>query len=215
MFDSKEQLAQIEKRYNALATVDVNLSCGSSFDFANPKIGEKCLDLGSGRGKDVLKLANAVGKDGFVYGVDASLAMVENARNTAILEEKTNVEFIHSDLKKINVADNSIDLIISNCALNHASDKLAVWNEIFRVLKNQGRFVISDIYSLEEIPNQFKNDPCAVAGCWAGAVTKSEYLNTILKSGFSKLEIIKESTPYEKHGIMLSSFTILGKKHIV
>ena len=68
------------------------------------------------------------------------------------------------------------DLVISNCTINHSSDKQAVWNEIFRILKQGGRFVISDIYSVNQIPDEYKNDPVAIAECWAGSVTRNEYL---------------------------------------
>lgn len=205
---------QIEKRYNPLAGEHVNLSCGNAFLYSVPVVGEKCIDLGCGRGRETVRLAQAVGDSGFVYGIDASSAMIENASHLANLKNVNNIKFIHASFECFDIVDNSIDLVISNCALNHAADKKSVWNKIFRVLKMGGRFVISDIYALEQVSPEFKNNPCAVAECWAGAVTKSEYLETIAASGFSRIEILKESIPYEKNGIMLSSFTIFGKKTI-
>jgi ubiquinone/menaquinone biosynthesis C-methylase UbiE len=102
--------------------------------------------------------------------------------------------------------------VISNCTINHAADKQAVWNEVFRILKKGGRFVISDIYSSEQIPEEYKNDPVAIAECWAGSVTRYEYLEQLRVAGFSAIRIIEESDPYEKGKVMVSSWTIAGEK---
>ncbi|MCU0456495.1 MAG: methyltransferase domain-containing protein [Bacteroidales bacterium] len=102
--------------------------------------------------------------------------------------------------------------MISNCTINHSYDKVAVWNEIYRILKAGGRFVVSDIYSTEKVPDEFRNDPVAVAECWAGAVTREEYLLQLEKAGFEKIKIIEESEPYAKGKIKVSSWTVTGKK---
>ena len=99
----------------------------------------------------------------------------------------TNVEFINSPLEKIDLADNIADLVISNCTINHSSDKQAVWNEVFRILRKEGRFVVSDIYSVNPIPEEYRNDPVAVSECWAGSVTRDEYLDQLQKAGFSSM----------------------------
>ncbi|MCK5467049.1 MAG: methyltransferase domain-containing protein, partial [Cyclobacteriaceae bacterium] len=104
------------------------------------------------------------------------------------------------------------NLVISNCTINHSDDKYRVWSEIERILKKSGRFVVSDIYSIGEVPDEYRNDPQAVAECWAGATTKQEYLDTLVKVGFKDIEIIEESAPYEKGKIEVVSFTIAGKK---
>ncbi len=94
----------------------------------------------------MLRLADAVGEKGFVYGIDVSEGMLKKAEALVRKLEVSNVDFIKSDLEKIPLRDGTADLVISNCTINHAKNKQAVWNEIFRVLKEGGRFVISDIY---------------------------------------------------------------------
>ena len=91
------------------------------------------------------------------------------------------------ELEQLQVEDGVATLVISNCTINHAMDKRAVWSEIKRVLKKGGRFVVSDIYSLEPVPAKFANDPVAVAECWAGAITKEEYLSILSETGFKNI----------------------------
>lgn len=203
---------EIKTRYSELADSACCLSCGGAVNYAEARIGEVCVDLGSGRGTDVLRLAEAVGKDGFVYGIDLSEGMILKAVDTANRLGITNVDFINSDLEKIKLGDSIADLVISNCTINHASDKQAVWNEVFRILKKGGRFIISDIYASAPIPEIYKNDPVAIAECWAGSVTRDEYLEQLNNAGFSTVRIIEESDPYEKGKAMVSSWTIAGEK---
>jgi arsenite methyltransferase len=205
-------LVEINKRYSDLATSDCCLSCGGALDYSEPQKGEICLDLGSGRGTDVLRLAEAVGPDGFVYGVDISEGMIEKSVSTAQRLGITNVKFLKNELDAIDIPFGTIDLVISNCTINHASDKQAVWNEVFRVLKKGGRFVISDIYANETVPEEFRNDPIAIAECWAGAVTKEEYLRQLEIAGLTAVKLLEESAPYEKGKIKVSSITITGNK---
>ena len=139
--------------------------------------------------------------------------MIEKAYATAERLGITNVKFIHSNLEKIRLNDHTADLIISNCTINHASDKQSVWNEIYRLLKKDGRFVVSDIYSTSPVPEEYKNDPIAIAECWAGSVTRDEYLKQIENAGFSTVNVIEESIPYEKGKINVASWTIAGKKN--
>jgi ubiquinone/menaquinone biosynthesis C-methylase UbiE len=206
------EIKDINNRYSVLAESECCLSCGSAINFAEPLKGEICIDLGSGRGTDVLRMAESVGSDGFVYGVDISDGMLEKARNNAEKFMVSNVSFVQSDLEKIDLPDKLADLIISNCTLNHASDKQAVWNEIFRILKKGGRFVISDIYATTPIPEEFRNDPIAIAECWAGSVTRNEYMKHLENAGFKSVEILEESAPYNKGNAEVVSFTIAGTK---
>jgi len=171
-----------------------------------------CVDLGSGRGTDVLRLAETVGEEGFAYGVDVSDGMLKKAEKNAAKLGIKNVKFIKSELEDIKIASETANLVISNCTINHAQDKLKVWSEIERILKNSGRFVVSDIYSTSEVPEEYRNDPQAVAECWAGSTTKQEYLDTLLEVGFKDIEIIEESAPYPKGKIEVASFTIAGRK---
>lgn len=203
---------QINKRYSELAESNCCLSCGGAIDYAEPQKGEVCVDLGSGRGTDVLRMAETVGPEGFAYGLDISDGMLEKARATAEKVGATNVKFIKSVLEKLELPDQVANLVVSNCTINHASDKQAVWNEIFRILKKGGRFVVSDIYSTTTVPDEYRNDPVAVAECWAGAVTREEYLNTLEAAGFTSVQVLEESAPYQKGKIWVSSFTIAGKR---
>ena len=203
---------EINKRYSELAESSCCLSCGGAINYSEPLSGEVCVDLGSGRGTDVIRLSESVGKDGFVYGIDISDGMIQKAKKTAERLNIENVEFILSPLEKINLNDSIADLVISNCTINHAYDKQAVWNEIFRILKKGGRFVVSDIYAIEPIPDEFKNDPVAIAECWAGSVTRHEYIEQLQSAGFKSIRIIEESAPYEKGKSRVSSWTVAGEK---
>lgn len=206
-------LVEINKRYNELAASDCCLSCGGALNYAKARPGEFCVDLGSGRGTDAIRLAESVGPEGRVIGIDISEGMIEKASGTAERLGITNAGFIHSNLEKILLKDDMADLIISNCTINHASDKQGVWNEIFRILKKGGRFVISDIYSTRPVPIEYKNDPVAIAECWAGSVTRDEYIRQIENAGFSTIQILEESAPYDKGKIQVASWTITGKKN--
>jgi SAM-dependent methyltransferase len=204
--------SEINKRYSELAETSCCLSCGGAINYTDAQVGEVCVDLGSGRGTDVLRLAEIVGEEGFVYGIDISDGMIEKARSTASRLGLTNAEFIHSPLEKIKLGENVADIVISNCTINHAADKQSVWNEVFRILKKGGRFVVSDIYATSQIPEEYRNDPVAIAECWAGSVTRDEYLEQLNQAGFKTVRIIEESTPYEKGKVMVSSWTITSEK---
>jgi ubiquinone/menaquinone biosynthesis C-methylase UbiE len=202
----------INDRYTKLAEDTCCLSCGGAINFSEPQLGEICVDLGCGRGNDVIRMAQAVGEKGFAYGLDISDGMIEKAQKNAAKLGIANVQFIKSGLESLMLPSKIADLLISNCTINHASDKAAVWNEVYRVLKKGGRFVVSDIYSTEDVPEEYRNDPAAVAECWAGAIRKDEYINILIEAGFSEIQILEESQPYSKGKIEVSSFTIYGKK---
>jgi arsenite methyltransferase len=205
-------LVEINKRYSELATENCCLSCGGAIDYSKPQKGEICLDLGSGRGTDVLRMAEDVGKEGFVYGIDISDGMLKTAENTAEKLKVKNVKFLKAELEKLPLEDNSIDLVISNCTINHAHDKQLVWNEIYRILSPSGRFVVSDIFSTLPVPEKYKNDPQAVSECWAGSVTREVYMNQLKNAGFLSVEVLEESKPYSKGEIEVCSFTIKAFK---
>jgi len=203
---------EINNRYTELAESTCCLSCGGAIDHSQPQPGEVCVDLGSGRGTDAIRLAEIVGAEGFVYGIDISDGMINKAMRTAENLGIKNVSFLQSPLEKIKIDDNIVDLVISNCTINHASDKQAVWNEVFRILKRGGRFIVSDIYAPVAIPDEYRNDPVAIAECWAGSVTREEYLGQLEKAGFTSVRIVEESTPYEKGKTMVASWTLEGFK---
>ncbi|MEI7727593.1 MAG: methyltransferase domain-containing protein [Bacteroidota bacterium] len=206
------ELIEINNRYTKLADSECCLSCGGALNYAEPVTGEVCVDLGSGRGTDALRMAESVGETGFVYGIDISDGMLEKARRNAEKFGVTNVSFVRSELEKLELPDEVAHLVISNCTLNHAADKQAVWNDIHRILKKGGRFVISDIYATTAIADEYRNDPVAVAECWAGSVTRPEYMQHLEKAGFTTVKILEESAPYAKGNAEVASFTITGNK---
>ena len=205
-------IKSINERYTSLSQSTCCLSCGGAISHAGVKPGEVCIDLGSGRGNDVVKLADLAGESGYAYGVDISDGMLEKAEGLLKKFDIKNAEFIRSELEDIKLEDSIADLVISNCTINHAADKDKVWSEIYRMLKDGGRFVISDIYSLTTVPDEYRTDPQAVAECWAGSVTREEYLETLERTGFADIRIIEESAPYPKGKIDVASWTITGYK---
>lgn len=204
--------SSINLRYTMLSKETCCLSCGGAINFAEPQPGECCVDLGSGKGTDVLRMATKVGATGFVYGIDISKGMLEQARKSAEKLAVTNVTFIESDMEAIGIPSEIADVLISNCTLNHVSDKQKVWNEIYRILKPGGRFVVSDIYATETVPEDYRNNPEFVAECWAGAVTREVYLETIRNAQLGDIRILEETTPYSKGLIHVSGITIFGRK---
>jgi arsenite methyltransferase len=204
--------ASISNRYDSLAGQACCLSCGAALSLADIKPGFVCIDLGSGKGHDVLRMAVMAGETGFAYGIDISDGMMETARNNADKLHLKHVAFIKSELENIQLESDLADVVISNCTINHSLNQAAVWKEISRVLKPGGSFVVSDIFALEKVPEAFASDPEAVAACWAGAVTKDIYLQNIINAGLSDIEILEESLPYEKGSIFVASFTIKGTK---
>lgn len=202
----------IETRYAGLSESSCCLSCGTAVGSCEPEPGQVCVDLGSGRGTDVIRLAELVGPNGHAYGLDITEAMLEKARKTAQKLGVTNATFLRSELEKLALPDATADWVISNCVLNHASDKGRVWREIARILKKGGRFAVSDIYAVDPIADEYKNDPEAIAECWAGAIPKDEYLLHIKRAGLVDVEILEESAPYEKGKTRVASFTVVGRK---
>lgn len=210
--ENKKNLESINERYSTLAESACCLSCGGAAGHGDPKPGEVCLDLGSGRGTDVLRLAGEVGPTGYVYGVDISEGMLEKARKTAEKLGVENAAFLQSTLDSLPLGNGMVDLVISNCTINHASDKPAVWREVYRVLRDGGRFVVSDIYSIGEVPEEYRTNPEAVAECWAGSVPRADYLETVRAAGFTDIAILEESAPYPKGAVEVASFTLAGRK---
>lgn len=202
----------INKRYSYLSEKTCCLSCGGAINHAKAVVGEVCVDLGSGRGNDVIRLSETVGETGYVYGIDISEGMIAKAKANLQKFDVKNAEILYADLEKLPINNDSIDVVISNCTINHATNKQAVWNEIYRVLKTGGRFVVSDIYATSPIADEYKNDPEAVAECWAGAVTRAEYFDILEKAGFTEIKVLEESTPYPKGEAEVASITIFGIK---
>jgi ubiquinone/menaquinone biosynthesis C-methylase UbiE len=173
---------------------DLGLGCGNPLANASIKAGETYLDLGSGAGIDCFLAAKRVGKTGKVIGVDMTPAMIDKARENAKKGDFKNVDFRLGEIEHIPVADNSVDIITSNCVINLSTDKKAVFSDAFRVLKPGGRLMISDIVLLKELPEYIMNSIEAYVGCVAGAMLKDKYFGLIKEAGFEDIKIISEST---------------------
>lgn len=174
---------------------NLGLGCGNPVAPTSLKEGEIVLDLGSGAGFDCFLAAKKVGKKGKVIGVDMTAEMIEKARENARKGGYENVEFRLGEIENLPVADNSVDVVISNCVINLSPDKRRVFDEVFRVLKPGGRLMISDIVLLKELPEFIKNSIEAYIGCLSGAIIKDEYIKAIKKVGFQDVRIIDE-TPF-------------------
>lgn len=174
---------------------DLGLGCGNPTALASLETGETVLDLGSGAGFDCFLAARRVGEEGRVIGIDMTEEMIEKARQNARRGGYTNVEFRPGDIENLPVETESVDVVISNCVINLAPDKGAVFREAFRVLRPGGRMWISDLVLLEELPETIRKSSAALVGCVAGALMQDEYLSLIRKSGFQNVEVI-EAKPY-------------------
>jgi len=173
---------------------NLGLGCGNPAALASLKEGEVVLDLGSGTGIDCFLSANAVGESGRVIGVDMTAEMIDRARQTAKEYDYQNVEFRLGEIENLPLADNVIDVLISNCVINLSPNKTRVFEEAYRVLKPGGRIMISDIVLTKTLPAAIKDSIEAYVGCVAGAITKQEYLITIEAAGFQGIEVVSEVT---------------------
>jgi len=167
------------------------LGCGNPTALAEIHEGETVLDLGSGGGIDVFLAANKVGVQGKVIGVDMTEEMVKSAIINAEKGGYSNVEFILGEIENLPIEDNSVDVIISNCVINLTPDKLVAYKEAFRVLKPDGRILVSDLVTIGDLPEEIRRSFEAWSNCIAGAMEKDDYIDTIKNSGFSKVEVVE------------------------
>ncbi len=185
---SPEELASIP------AEANMGLSCGNPTATANLREGETVVDLGSGGGLDVFLAAAKVGPTGRAIGIDMTPEMIELARRNAARgnngEPFTNVEFHLSTIDKLPLANNSVDCVISNCVINLAPDKPAVFREIARVLKPGGRLAVSDIALKKSLPKEISEDIYAYVGCISGAILIEDYKRNLIEAGFSNVQVI-------------------------
>ena len=137
----------------------MGLGCGNPNERGKPQPGEIVADLGSGRGMDVFLASKSVGDSGMAIGIDSNYRMIEKAREIASKKGFNNTDFRLGEIEHIPVADNYLDLLISNCVINLSTDKEQVYSEIYRVLKKDGRFSISDILLKKDLPEEIKKDP--------------------------------------------------------
>ena len=201
---------EIVKRYSEV-NADATLSCGGNLNYLALKPGEKVLDLGCGRGREALEAALLVGPGGFVWGLDLTSVMIEAAQEQASRVGVENVEFVLSSIEQIPFSAESIDALISNCVINHVANKLLVYQEIYRVLRPGGRFVVSDIMTEEPLPQAIKEDPEAIAACFGGAISVKEYEDILSLAGFPETDIFIERH-YLKNEYEMISRTFRGRK---
>lgn len=183
---------------------NMGLGCGNPVALASLRSGETVVDLGSGGGFDCFLAARAVGRMGRIIGVDMTPDMVSKARLNAGKIEAENVEFRLGEIENLPIADNSADVVMSNCVINLSPDKQAVYNEVFRVLKPGGRLAISDILTKAELPESVRNDLALIGACIGGAATIEATRESLEKAGFEDIridlhefsrELIKEWAP--------------------
>ena len=166
-----------------------SLGCGNPTALADLRCGEIVLDLGSGGGIDVLLSAKRVGPTGKAYGLDMTDDMLALARENQRLDGVVNVEFLKGEIENIPLADNSVDVIISNCVINLSADKDRVLKEAFRVLRPGGRFAVSDVVVRGSVPEVVRKSMLLWVGCIAGALEESEYLEKLIAAGFKDVSL--------------------------
>ena len=179
---SPDELASIP------AEANMGLSCGNPTAFASLRAGETVVDLGSGGGLDVFLAADKVGPTGKAIGIDMTDEMLVLARRNGA--GRPNVEFHKANIDALPLPDSSVDCVISNCVINLASDKPAVFREIARVLKPGGRLAVSDIALKKPLPPEIGNDLMAYVGCIAGAIMIDDYRSGLREAGFDAVQII-------------------------
>ena len=180
---SSEDLAAVPEGAN------LGLGCGNPVALASLKPGQVVLDLGSGAGFDAFLAARAVGPDGKVIGVDMTAAMVTRARANATKGGYSHVEFRLGEIEALPVADQAVDLVISNCVINLCPDKRLVYKEAFRALKRGGHLAVSDVVAREELSEEVKRDLALHSGCLAGATLYSELQCILEEAGFRDISI--------------------------
>jgi len=168
---------------------DMGLGCGNPHAIASLKPGDTVVDLGSGGGFDVFLAAREVGESGRVIGIDMTPTMISKARNNADKAGFSNVEFRLGEIEHLPIADNSVDVIISNCVINLSPNKTQVFRDALRILKPQGRLAISDVVATIELPEEMRNDKKLHASCMAGASLIEDLYNMLQQAGFEKIDI--------------------------
>ena len=189
---SDEELAAVPEGAN------LGLGCGNPLAIAAMKAGEVVVDLGSGAGFDCLLVARQVGPTGRVIGVDMTHEMLKKARENAHKVGASNVEFRLGELEHLPIADDTADVIISNCVINLVPDKAQVFREAFRVLKPGRRLAISDVVNIAPLPAELASDKALLCGCVAGAASPAAIEDWLTTTGFTdiSIEVKPESREY-------------------
>lgn len=176
-------------------SADLGLGCGTPTAFADLEEGMTVLDLGSGAGIDVFVAAKKVGGSGRVIGVDMTEEMIKRAEANKSKLKAANTEFRLGEIENLPVASGSVDRIISNCVINLVPDKTRAFAEMYRVMKQGGKFTVSDIVSVGQIPEEVRKDLTEWAGCVAGALDREEYLGIARATGFKDVTVVSDK-PY-------------------
>lgn len=186
---SAEELASLPEG------TDLGLGCGNPLAIARLQPGETVLDLGSGPGLDCLLASQRVGPTGQVIGVDMTADMITRARSNAEAAGATNVSFRLGEIEHLPVADATVDAILSNCVVNLAPDKRAVYAEALRVLRPGGRLAIRDVVLTAPVPQELRDSVSALVGCAAGAAEASEVVTILEELGYADVQVsIDESS---------------------
>ena len=188
-----------------LADADLGLGCGIPSDFANLQTGDTVLDLGSGAGNDCFVARKFVGEEGYVFGLDFSDKMLNKALENQQKLGYRNIEFKKGDIEDMPFESGIMDKVLSNCVLNLVPDKVKAFKELFRVLKPNGSFCISDVVLNGNLPESVLKDAEMYAGCISGAVEQDEYLEIIKNAGFSNIQI------HKKKEIVIPDDTLLSR----
>lgn len=209
---------------------DLGLGCGLPTEFADLKKGDIVVDLGAGAGNDVFVARSIIGDTGKVIGIDMTEEMIELANKNNEQLGFTNVDFRLGEIEDLPVDEDSTDVVISNCVLNLVPDKEKAFAEIYRILKKDGHFCVSDIVLVGNLPEGLKKSAEMYAGCVAGALQQDEYIGIIKKTGFKNVEIKQTKTitipddilikylneeqlsEYNSSGIGIFSITVVGEK---
>ena len=212
---TKEDIGSVPEGAN------MGLGCGNPVALASLKSGETAVDLGSGGGFDCFLAAKKVGEAGKVIGVDMTPAMINKARKNAEKMGAKNIEFRLGEIEHLPVADNSADIIMSNCVINLSPDKASVYKDAFRVLKPGGRMAISDIVATTQLPEEIRKNLELVSACVGGAATIEDTKDMLKQCGFQDIRItakeesrafISEWAPGSNAGDYVVSAYIEAKK---
>ena len=208
--DLAKSIGYSDEEIAMVAEANLGLGCGNPVALSNIQEGDVVLDLGSGAGFDAFLAAKKVGESGKVIGVDFTEDMIKRSKELADKYGFKNVEFRLGDIEDLSFENESVDVIISNCVINLAPDKLKVFKEAYRVLKNDGRMYVSDIVLLGELTEDQRNNEELIAGCVGGALLKNDYLKVVTDAGFNYqiLDEDKEISKTQYQGINLESLKV-------